>query len=1816
MEPKSTVGKSFGYTTQIKDITVISKPSLFYLTSAIYPLEFIDNLISNTEGITGRSNTADDLGIYRFNQDTMKASVTDISGTLKVALKVYTTYKGEQDTDKLIGSITNISGILREVLLKYNINFENIIGTSKSISGILRSALILYTFYKEEKIIASTIDVQLAASALPSSYTSFIQGISSDNTNYVFSSNLYSTVLSEYSINSSTYQYSSNIVNLSFTEVLSTIDPYNVSLVFGKKTTTPVVVVNEYTTSALDFENDVIDQVGTTIWTKEGTADVTSINKIFGNNSFETKALGDSLYTNSNIITGGSMPFTIEFYALIKDKYGPAGYDAPLISQSKTTASGEQQLNWGRTIRNVYFYKSDNNMPSLSPVVGKYKFNYNEINKYTLTYDSSALRVFINDKLDSVNGTLYGWNKTDNPIRLLDSLVPTFESVRHGTKGLIDNINIHDGIATKVRDTDQYEDKLVVDLSFDGENNSTKIIDNGTLKSTWLVNGGAKISTDQKFDGFSSLFVDSGSYLGLSDLVDIGYDDFTLSVEIYLTTPIGSWNAICGNFDNSTINTWGLWRNNSGTVTFSTHNARYILSTTVLQQNTRYKIDVIRSNGTLYLYANNKLESTTPYSDVYISNNLKQVRIGYNNVIQDYCYGYIKNFKIYKGVAVVPENPVGKIQLDFDNNVTDKYGNSTWTNNGATFDQVNSVKGYSTSYTAGSYLSSNSTTDLNFGLGNFELSFDSKKNTLTSTAYLFSNNIVYNDSSNNSVWFYKGGVTNNFSYFDYKNKPENTTYNINNDFSNVWYNEKVHRKSGTLIQTKNGVTTLVHNINNQVFDLSLGGSLLLGKAQWANGDNGSFNGYIDNFKTTKDYQEPVVINKPAIHLPLETNIINTGFTSLTIDNVGSPTYTMVDGKKCIKFESGKYLTINSNNIFNLGTSSDFYLEFDFYPIKERAGFILFCSGSSNADSDLFTITCSELFLGESNKVYTYLAGTNYKFPGSFIYDKWNNLKIFRKGNITTYVLNDLSISFNNNMTFNYASNSNLTYIGNAAYASTIYYNGYMTNLKIFVGISEIPTSYSDKKVIDLDFKPTNKSYLFKDNNNKCIIHPVNITQRDYQDSQYCCTFNGTNQYLQLGKNDLLNFGLDDFVINIKFKITEYVSYDRVIFASGETDGNMLGRTCIFIASNTDTNGRVNKLSITVKLDLVYYTVTTTSQVSLNDIHNLIIKRVDTKLSIIMDDILEIEDLTTNLYTFNFNLNNNTIIGKYLVNDLASFKGTIYSIKVLRNTTDLTLLNTVEENTGSEVLPLAIYISNIADQYNPAEGSVLYVTGSILNSNALPALLATINNVEISPTYISIAPDTTIGSYTYSIGILLNGLEGNQDLVVTAYSDGEETTITRSFKVIRDVYLDRPSIDSFGTSWYQLNNNKPVVIRKYNEEPMMYFDGSGGLYSTNYSWRYGLGMFTIELDFVITYLPNNAYPYHILSYGKEYNMDSWYSLEITDTGIIRFNINKGSSIYISSSVGLIKTNTKYRVAITRDNTFTVRLFLNGIKIAEKVDSTNMDCSSPNAWFADSGNIMYLGRSGSLYNDISVEKHFKGYMKNIYMSKNECLYTQDYIPSDYNVGIGNKSLLSFSADDVNFTSKPDSFNSNITWTNTGCSVSNNELVLSTSTNKLLSSENNTYLLNSNNWTIDLVFSTGQIITESTLLDMRQSNTSYQGLLIKQSAADPTSITIYIGNETASQSYSYTINTGINSISANTVYNLKVVRSVGDILIFINGIRKNKVAINLSSVNTSNKVCLGNDLSFTKGFVGKIKQFRLINGTATDVYAFPVIEGETLK
>lgn len=122
---------------------------------------------------------------------------------------------------------------------------------------------------------------------------------------------------------------------------------------------------------------------------------------------------------------------------------------------------------------------------------------------------------------------------------------------------------------------------------------------------TWSLIGNAKLSTAQPFDGFSSLdCTTNGSYIEATSNFTLDLNDFTIDTDVIFTNSIGTWDAICGNFDNSTTGTWSLWRASDGKVVFSTHPNQAIVSLSTLQPNTMYNIRVVRKDNQLYLYIN------------------------------------------------------------------------------------------------------------------------------------------------------------------------------------------------------------------------------------------------------------------------------------------------------------------------------------------------------------------------------------------------------------------------------------------------------------------------------------------------------------------------------------------------------------------------------------------------------------------------------------------------------------------------------------------------------------------------------------------------------------------------------------------------------------------------------------------------------------------------------------------------------------------------------------------------------------------------------------------------------------------------------------------------------------------------------------------------------------------------------------------------------------------------------------------------------------------------------------------------------------
>ena len=241
-------------------------------------------------------------------------------------------------------------------------------------------------------------------------------------------------------------------------------------------------------------------------------------------------------------------------------------------------------------------------------------------------------------------------------------------------------------------------------------------------------------------------------------------------------------------------------------------------------------------------------------------------------------------------------------------------------------------------------------------------------------------------------------------------------------------------------------------------------------------------------------------------------------------------------------------------------------------------------------------------------------------------------------------------------------------IDSANSAATL--DGYLSSFKLFRGISELPFTYDSRKVLDLDFKPTYESFLFKDNFNNCVISPHNIYYRNYEDGQYCLKFKNNIEHLLLGKNSLLNFGTDDFIINFKFRNVEDGDWN-ILLASNISGENDFNYRYISIGSKS----RVVPSRVHIHIGTEH--LISDNEVSYDEINNLTIVRENTTLKIILNDVETVFENRSDV--FNFNNANDTKIGSSFASNSSShgFKGTLYFVKMFRGTSDLSLLK-VEE----------------------------------------------------------------------------------------------------------------------------------------------------------------------------------------------------------------------------------------------------------------------------------------------------------------------------------------------------------------------------------------------------------------------------------------------------------------------------------------------------------------------------------------------------------
>lgn len=207
----------------------------------------------------------------------------------------------------------------------------------------------------------------------------------------------------------------------------------------------------------------------------------------------------------------------------------------------------------------------------------------------------------------------------------------------------------------------------------------------------------------------------------------------------------------------------------------------------------------------------------------------------------------------------------------------------------------------------------------------------------------------------------------------------------------------------------------------------------------------------------------------------------------------------------------------------------------------------------------------------------------------------------------------------------------------------------------------------------------------------------------------------------------------------------------------------------------------------------------------------------------------------------------------------------------------------------------------------------------------------------------------------------NGTNGGQN---NTFLDSS----TNNFAFTRNGNTTQGSFSPYGTLWSN------------------YFDGSGDNLSiaNNPALNFDTGTFTVEAWFNQSTLAFAG----IVSKWPNVGGDNWLLVTNGD-GSVRFYYNGGNILGGSYSVG-----TWNHIAVSRDSSNVIRLFLNGTQVASVTSSFNSTGTAP----------VEIGSYASNSNN------FTGYISNVRVVKGTAVYTSNFTPSTTPLtAITNTSLL---------------------------------------------------------------------------------------------------------------------------------------------------------------------------------------------------------------
>ena len=617
-----------------------------------------------------------------------------------------------------------------------------------------------------------------------------------------------------------------------------------------------------------------------------------------------------------------------------------------------------------------------------------------------------------------------------------------------------------------------------------GAQNNT-FVDSSSNNFTITRNGNTTQGSFSPYGPNWSNYFPSSSYFSLTNTsaMDFGTGDFTFETWLCLTSYPEAYQIIVdiGGTNPAYLGTVGV---TSSTFKVDvSNNVQDALSTSTLNINTWYHIAGVRSSGSVKIYINGVLDSTTAFAG-QTGRSTGTTAIGYGLSFGGYAVrGYVSNLRLVKGTAVYTGNftpsttPLTAISGTslltcqsnrFIDNSTNAYALSvTGTPSVQRFNPFGTSTAYSTSVIGGSgyfdgttdYLTIAGTSTACALPGDFTIECFYYQLATTNYGNLFSTTTTY--STANSLRVSTGNTTNTFQVAS----AGAGILNASTTFTpNSWVHVALVRSGTTITLYQNGVS-VGSATNSQSF---VSDTFIIGDTQ-GSGAPYCINGYMSNFRVVKGTAVYTTTFTPPT-APL-TAITNTQLLLLTT-NAGIFDNAMITGLETVggaqistsvkKYGTGSmyfdgtgdYLVGNGGQ----GLGGDFTIEAWVYAVA--------FTGDARVIVDTrdvwSTSTGLNFYFNDTGNLIMYLNGGD-RITSATAYSTatWYFVTLARSGSTITMYVNGTSVG-----TYTYSTaltDKSITIgtaIDNRSTGTAWHFNGYIDDLRITKGYARYTANFT------------------------------------------------------------------------------------------------------------------------------------------------------------------------------------------------------------------------------------------------------------------------------------------------------------------------------------------------------------------------------------------------------------------------------------------------------------------------------------------------------------------------------------------------------------------------------------------------------------------------------------------------------------------------------------------------------------------------------------------------------------------------------------